>query len=142
MRAPALACLLFLTATAIAASPAWALTPEEAYAAIPHQRTPFDAGASTLPQAQADSLRRLFALSDEGVVLRVEGMRAQRSRDAAELARVLRDYDALIARLQSQPFAPEIAPPATSSSRRCRARGASSRRSPWAACGSRGGNSR
>jgi len=103
-----LACLLI--AAAIAAPQARAMSPEEAYAAIPHKRTTFDAGASTLPRAQAESLKRLFALSDEGVVLRVEGMRAQRSRNAAELARVLREYDALIERLQAQPLAPEIAP--------------------------------
>jgi len=99
-----------LLAAAFMAPPAGAMSPEEAYAAIPHQRTAFDAGTSTLPAAQADSLRRLFALSDEGVILRVEGMRAQRSRNSAELARVLREYDALIDRLAAQPFAPEVAP--------------------------------
>jgi hypothetical protein len=103
-----LACLLI--AAAIAAPQARAMSPEEAYAAIPHQRTTFDARTSKLPPAQAESLQRLFALSDEGVVLRVQGMQAQRSRNAAELARVLQAYDALIGKLGAQHFAAEIAP--------------------------------
>jgi hypothetical protein len=103
-----LTCLLF--AAVVGALPARAMTPEEAYAAIPHQRTSFDARASTLSRAQADSLQRLFALSDQGVVLRVEGMRAQRSRNAAELKRVIQAYDALIEKLAVQTFVPEVVP--------------------------------
>jgi hypothetical protein len=103
-----LTCLLFLAVSG--ALPAQAMSPEEAYAAIPHQRTTFDAGASKLSRAQADSLQRLFALSDEGVILRVEGMRAQRSRNAVELKRVLQAYDALIEKLASQQFVPEVVP--------------------------------
>ena len=103
-----LPCLLVAVVTV--ALPSRAMSPEEAYAAIPHARTTFDAGASKLSRTQAESLQRLFVLSDEGVVLRVEGMRAQRSRNAAELKRVLLAYDALIGRLQAQQFAAEVAP--------------------------------
>jgi hypothetical protein len=103
-----LACLL--VAAVIPALPARAMTVEEAYAAIPHQRTTFDARTSKLPAAQVDSLQRLFALSDQGVILRIEGMRAHRSRNAAELTRVLQAYDALIENLGAQQFAAEVAP--------------------------------
>ena len=103
-----LACLLLVAV--IPATPAQAMTTEEAYAAIPHRRTTFDPGTSTLPRAQAESLQRLFALSDQGVVLRVEGMQAQRSRNAAELARVLKAYDALIEQLRAGTFAAEVLP--------------------------------
>jgi hypothetical protein len=103
-----LACLLL--AAVIPALPAQAMTTEEAYAAIPHRRTTFDPGTSTLPRAQAESLQRLFALSDEGVILRVEGMQAQRSGNAAELARVLKAYDALIGQLRVGQFAAEVLP--------------------------------
>lgn len=99
-----------LAAVAITALPAEALSPEEAYAAIPHQRTVFDPKASTLPPAQIDSLQRLFALSDQGVVLRVEGIRAQRSRNVAELKRILQAYDTLIESLEAQKLAAEVAP--------------------------------
>ena len=102
--------LPLLMCAAAAAMPASAMSPEEAYAAIPHQRTTFDAKSSTLSPAQVESLQRLFALSDQGVILRVEGMRAQRSRDATELKRVLLAYDKLVENLQAQPLAGEVAP--------------------------------
>jgi hypothetical protein len=95
---------------AVAAMPARAMSPEEAYAAIPHARTTFETRSSTLPAAQADSLKRLFALSDQGVILKVEGMRAQRARNAGELKRVLAGYDKLVENLEAQPFTGEVAP--------------------------------
>jgi hypothetical protein len=106
MRIPA--CLL--AAISLTALPAQALSTEEAYAAIPHQRTTFDAGTSKLPPSQVDSLRRLFAASDQGVVLKVEGIRAQRSSNVAELERIQKAYDTVIENLQSQKFSAEVAP--------------------------------
>lgn len=99
-----------MAAIALTSLPSGAMSPEEAYAAIPHQRTTFDPKASKLSSSHVDSLQRLFALSDQGVVLRVEGMRAQRSRNAAELKRVLQAYDALIENLQAQKLSPEVVP--------------------------------
>lgn len=101
---------LLALAAACAVPDALALTPEEAYAAIPHKRTAFDAKASKLAQPQADSLDRLFTLSDQGVVLRVEGMRAQRAHDRAGVKSALVRYDALIENLQAQKFVAEVAP--------------------------------
>jgi hypothetical protein len=103
-----LPCLL--VAAVISVLPARAMSPEEAYAAIPHRRTTFDPGTSKLPRAQAEGLQRLFALSDQGVILRVEGMQAHRSRNAAELARVLKAYDALIEQLRAGQFVAEALP--------------------------------
>ena len=96
---------------ALAASllPAWGMTPEEAYAAIPHKRTLFDP-ASSGATGQSASLARLFAMSDRGVVLRVEGMRAHSAGDARALGRVLADYDALIELLKGERFDASIAP--------------------------------
>lgn len=98
----------FLVALVLAASSARAMTPEEAYAAIPHQRTTFDAGVSTLSPTQVDSLKRLFAHSDQGVVLKVRGMQAQRAGDAKELKRIVQSYDVLIENLEAQKLAPEV----------------------------------
>lgn len=95
---------------AFAMSEAGALTPEEAYAAIPHRRTAFDPGASRLPKAQVESLKRLFVLSDGGVVLRVEGMQAHRGADARELKRVLAQYDTLIESLRALQVVAEVKP--------------------------------
>jgi len=92
------------------AAPVSAMSPEEAYAAIPHQRTAFEARKSTLPTAKSESLARLFALTDRGVVLRVQGMAAQQRGDAKELARVIEGYDALAAELQAERFEPEVIP--------------------------------
>ena len=101
---------LFALAVALASLEAAALTVEEAYAAIPHQRTAFEPKASKLPPAQKESLERLFRFSDRGVVLRVEGMRAQVTRDSVGLKRVLERYDQLIESLESATLAPEVAP--------------------------------
>ena len=89
--------------------PAAALTADEAYSAIPHRRTLYEPPASTAAPDKARELGRLFTLTDEGVVLRVEGMRAQRARDAAQVRSVVQRYDALIAKLEGEKFAPEVA---------------------------------
>ena len=99
-----------LASLAVAAMPAGAMSPEEAYAAIPHPRVTFDAKTSKLPAGQSESLQRLFSLSDQGVILRIEGIRAQRSRNVAELKRILAGYDSLIDDLQRQSFTAEVAP--------------------------------
>jgi hypothetical protein len=86
------------------------MTTEEAYAAIPHHRTTFDASSTKAGPAEVSSLQRLFALTDQGVVLRVEGIRAQRSRDPAAVKRILQGYDALIAKLEAEPMEAAVQP--------------------------------
>ena len=100
---------VLLLLVGLLAADAFALTPDEAYAAIPHRRIAFDPAASTLSKPQAEALKRLFALSDQGVVLRVEGMRAVRAGNGAGAARVLAQYDTLLVSLRALPVAPEIA---------------------------------
>ena len=101
---------VLLLALCLAAQAAQALDVAEAYAAIPHRRTQFDAVASTSPAGQKASLVSLFAKTDRGVVLRVEGMRAHGSKDAASLQRVVSQYDSLIAELAKEEVVPEVAP--------------------------------
>ena len=100
-------CLLLL---ALAAPIAQALDVEGAYAAIPHRRTAFDAPASSAPAPQKANLARLFALTDRGVVLRVEGVQAHGRRDAAGIKRTVAGYETLIADLGKESFSPEVAP--------------------------------
>ena len=95
---------------ALAAVEASAVSIEEAYASIPHRRTPFHAASAKASPAHAAQLQRLFELTDRGVVLRVEGMQAHYNRDRAGLARVLAGYDALAATLRAERFAPELVP--------------------------------
>ena len=104
-----LACA-WLSIAAAMPLPADAMTPDEAYSAIPHRRTLYEPPASTAAPEKARELGRLFALTDEGVVLRVQGMRAQRERNAAEVRKLLERYDALIAKLEAEKFGPEVAP--------------------------------
>jgi hypothetical protein len=104
---------LLLVLALVAAVPAGAMTPDEAYAAIPHRRTTFDARTSKAPPTHVASLERLFSLTDQGVVLRVEGIRAQRNRDGAGVKRVIEGYDALIAKLQAEPLEPAVVPART-----------------------------
>jgi hypothetical protein len=95
---------------ACASFAAHAMTVEEAYAAIPHKRTVFDGNASKLPAAQIDSLKRLFASSDQGVVLRVEGLRALRGAEAPQLRKAINDYRALASAVASLNVSAEIKP--------------------------------
>jgi hypothetical protein len=95
---------------ALAALEASAFSIEEAYASIPHRRTPFHAASAKASPAHAAQLQRLFTLTDQGVVLRVQGMQAHRNRDRAELARVLAGYEALATTLRTEKFAPELVP--------------------------------
>jgi len=107
MKCLAWACLSIAAALAL---PAGAMTADEAYSAIPHRRTPYEAPKSTVPPEKAQELGRLFMLTDEGVILRVQGMRAQRERNTAEVRSVLERYDALIAKLAAEKFGAEVAP--------------------------------
>jgi len=103
-----LAASAFLAAACAAAPSAAAMSTEEAYAAIPNRRTTFEPPASKLPPAQSESLQRLFAFTDRGVVLRVQGMAARRNGDAQETRRVLDGYDALIEETRAARMAPEV----------------------------------
>ncbi len=98
---------------ACASFAAHAMTVEEAYAAIPHKRTVFDGNTSKLSAAQIDSLKRLFASSDQGVVLRVDGLRALRGADAVLLRKTIGSYAALATALNSLNVSAEIKPAQT-----------------------------
>ena len=102
--------VLLLLVLAQVAPAAQAMDVAEAYAAIPHRRTQYDASASPSAAAQKASLVWLFANTDRGVVLRVEGMKAHGNKDAAALQRVGSQYDALVADLQKkEDVAPDVA---------------------------------
>ena len=77
-----------------------------AYAAIPHRQTQFDASASTA--AAKANLAQLFAYTDRGVVLRIQGMKAHGAKDAAALKRTISGYDTLVAELRKQEFQGEL----------------------------------
>ena len=80
---------------------AWAaaMTPEQAYAAIPHQRPIFDVSAATMPAHEAAYLRQLFGVIDLAVKERVETLVWLQSRHAQGDG--VDDYDALLARLSA-----------------------------------------
>jgi len=85
-------CIALLLALPLAAT---ALTVEQAYAAIPHQRTVYDASGSRLAKGHIEALDQLFTLSDRGTVLRVEALDALKRRDTARLRATVRDYASL-----------------------------------------------
>ena len=104
--------IIFSLAAFIACVPfsAHAMTVEEAYAAVPHKRSVFVGNLSRLSAAQIDGLKRLFASSDQGVVLRVEGLRALRGADASQLRKVISDYRELASKLALLNASAEIKP--------------------------------
>ena len=108
-----LASILLSASLAFASGIAWAAEPPSAevaaaYAAIPHRLTQFDAASSTA--AQKAELARLFAYTDRGVVLRVQGMQAHGARSADGVRRAVAGYESLIAELGKEKFSPEVAP--------------------------------
>lgn len=102
--------LLFLLVVSFISINAQAMSVVEAYAAIPHQRTVFDGNASRLTKVQVESLKQLFSLAEQGVVIRVEGLRALYSADAASLRKTLNDYRMLTSSLASLKVPSEIKP--------------------------------
>jgi len=99
---------LFLL-TAFFTTQSQAITVDEAYRAIPHNRTVFDAQLSALPAAQSKVLDQLFELCDRGVVLRVEGLQALQS-NSGDLRLVSSRYDALARDLSALAASAEIEP--------------------------------
>jgi hypothetical protein len=81
------------------------LSVEEAYAAIPHRRTPFEFEEARLSPADRTYLEGAFALIDEGIRLRVATWRDLDARPAAGAVAVAR-LDALIEAFEA------LAPPA------------------------------
>lgn len=87
-----------------------AMTVEDAYAAIPHQRTIFDARASKLSTTQVSALQQVFHFADRGTVLRVEGLNAFRSGDNQGIKKVMADYRSLAGSFASLQVPTEIKP--------------------------------
>jgi len=69
---PMHALVLFILLSFMMSPPSLAMTVEEAYAAIPHRRTAFDAVESRMRTEERDYLARLFPLLEEATVARVE----------------------------------------------------------------------
>lgn len=85
---------------ALATGGAGATTTEEAYAAANHRRTPFEASGSSIPVEAGAALSRLFALTDQGVVLRIESMKGGVTQPR---------YEALLASLKAEALPAPIA---------------------------------
>jgi hypothetical protein len=101
--------MLWLALAACGLAEAAPMTVDEAYAAIPHRRTVFDASASKASRAQVESLKRIFTLAEQATVLRVEAMRSAPG-GSADAKRVLAQYDALLESARSQPVSAEVKP--------------------------------
>jgi hypothetical protein len=99
--------LLFITHGAAIASE---LTVEQAYQAIPHNRTVFDVRTSALSTSQSSALKQLFDLADRGIVLRVQGLRTLQSENRGDDHGVLAGYLTLQNALASLPVPAEIEP--------------------------------
>lgn len=82
-----------------------ALTVDEAYKAIPHDRTVFDPKTAKMSPSLAQSLDKLFSYIDEAIVLKMETIQQFSS---PEKSKVLAGYPSLIRRLESENFPPEI----------------------------------
>src|SRR5262245_59130904 len=97
-----LLCLLTLIAI-VNVTPARGMTIDEAYRAIPHKRTSYDAQLSTLGATERAFLARLFALSDEALVERVETLAALRKGNRAQLERYEVQVSRIISTLRTLP---------------------------------------
>lgn len=84
-----------LVAVAISAY-SYGITVEEAYTAVPHQRTIFDSQKSLLGSEQIQGLHILFGFTDKCLVLRIEGLAAAKNNDITTLNKVVSDYQILI----------------------------------------------
>ena len=79
----------------------------EAYAAIPHRRTVFDFDTTRVPADEAEYLRLVFHLLDQGTRIRVTAYRDLYHRGMSE-ARPLARYSELISRTENLPVPPSL----------------------------------
>jgi hypothetical protein len=94
----------------LVAANAGAMTADQAYSALKHRRTVFDARATKASKVQVESLKRLFAMAELGTVLKVRAYHAHARGDKAAYTAVLADYDSLIEVAKRQPSSAEIKP--------------------------------
>jgi Domain of unknown function (DUF4124) len=97
-------------ATALPLGTHYALTIEEAYAAIPHKRTVFEPKQSLLPSTRITILRQLFDIADEAIVLKIIAGKAMQANDTQRVKKTISDYDALINHLSNLNVSSEIKP--------------------------------
>lgn len=69
---------------------------EEAYAAIPHKRTVFNADQSLLPSEQIAALTQLFGLIEQAIVLKIQAGNAQVAKNSVALEQALKNYSEVI----------------------------------------------
>lgn len=93
--------ILFLEITN--GSGAWGLTVDEAYQAIPHRRTPYDAQRSTLSATEREFLAKFFSLSDEALVERITTLTALRAGNLAQLERYEEHISHILTTLRAMP---------------------------------------
>ena len=82
---------------------AWGLTVDEAYQAIPHRRTPYEARLSTLSATEREFLAKLFSLSDEALVERITALTAFREGNRAQLERYEEHITRILTTLRALP---------------------------------------
>jgi hypothetical protein len=85
-----------------------ALTTEEAYRAIPHQRTVFDATDTALPKNQAAALQALFTFVDAAIVLRVEGLQSIRNQNPEMTKKIIGNYKKILGAYSVQAVPTEL----------------------------------
>lgn len=77
------------------------LTVEEAYAAIPHNRTIFVPKQSLLAVSESSMLMQLFDFADKAIVLKVIAAKAMQANDTPRVKQTIAGYDALINHLST-----------------------------------------
>ena len=97
-RGPSVTLIIAVLAASLHA-PAWGMTIEEAYAAIPHQRPLFDRSIAQMAYEEADYLERLFEVIDLAVRERVETVAWLQSHGTS--GENSDDYDVLLRRLHT-----------------------------------------
>jgi hypothetical protein len=97
-----LALLVFFLAVSNS-SLTWGLTVDEAYQAIPHKRTPYNARRSTLSETERDFLAKVFALSDEALVERVTTLAALREGNRVQLEQYEEHITRILTTLRAMP---------------------------------------
>jgi hypothetical protein len=89
-----LVAILLCTAFAIQAQ---TMTVEQAYAQIPHARTVFSFGGSSIEPAAKEALRQIFDFAEQATVIRVQGLAALRSRNIGAVEQSVVRYRSLLA---------------------------------------------
>jgi hypothetical protein len=98
---------ILLSFTFLFPAVSFALTVDEAYKGIPHARTVFDLDHAAMPKDEKECLSKIFELTDQALIIRVQTLQAFRSGNF-QSDDYINQYDDVLNQLRSVDVPPKL----------------------------------